>query len=66
MKKRSKTERTALYRWLESEFKPATKKRRKKRANALATAKKGHVRRSVGKKHARDPKKGRRGIRRRG
>jgi len=65
MKKRSKAKKPirGIYKAMESEFKAA--RRRKKRAASKSSAKKGDVRRSVGKKHARNPKKSGRGIRRR-
>ena len=64
MKKRSKAKKPirGIYKAMESEFK-AARKRRKKRAASKPSAKKGDVRRSVGKKHARNPKKSRRGVR---
>jgi len=64
MKKRRKTKEISdlqLFKLVQ-----ANRKRRKKRAASKPSAKKGDVRRSVGKKHARNPKKSGRGIRRRG
>ena len=63
MKKRSKAKKPirGIYKAMESEFKAAI--RRKKRAASKSSAKKGDVRRSSGKKHARNPKKSRRGVR---
>ena len=63
MKKRSKAKKPirGIYKAMESEFKAAI--RRKKRAHALRSHAGGDVRRSSGKKHARNPKKSRRGVR---
>ena len=65
IKKRKKTKEMASLE-LFNLVKAGLKKRRKKRASSKPSAKKGDVRRSVGKKHARNPKKSGRGIRRRG